>query len=387
MSCADKRPAIADEKNKCCGCGACLAACPVGAISLKPDSEGFLYPIVDSSRCTGCLACERVCDFRRSNRDKGSFERRVYAARLKDKTELEKSSSGGAFTALSEAMLRRGGAVVCSSYDLNEHREKYVLITSSEDRDKARGSVYVQSEPDGIHSKAVSYLKEDSSRELLFAGMGCQATGFLSLMKSKGLSDRVTVCDIICHGSPSPLIWREYARFREKKHGGSISRLTFKDKTNGWKKPTPYITINGKNIEIRDYVRLFYSGCALRPSCHECPYSCFERCSDITIGDFWGIDRTIPDFYDEKGNSVIIIQSEKGARLFEETNAMMEYRLSDMETCMQKNLQAPTPVSDKREQFWKDYERGGISLLIKRYGTEKTDVRLKNAVKRLIGKK
>lgn len=381
------KPELAPKKNKCCGCGACLAACPVGAISLQPDSEGFLYPTVDEKLCTGCLSCEKVCDFKRSDRDHGSYERKVYAARLKDRDKLIKSSSGGAFYALSEAMLKRGGAVICSSYDPERHRERFVLITSEKERDKARGSVYVQSEPDDIHRKAITYLKEDSKRQILFVGMGCQAAGFLSLMKAKGLSDRVVVCDIICHGSPSPLIWREYASYREKKHGGRITYLTFKDKTNGWKKPLPYVTINNKNIEIRDYVKIFYSACALRPSCHECPYACFERGSDITIGDFWGIDKTIPDFYDEKGNSVIMIQSEKGEKLFGEAAGIMETILSEKNICMQKNLQSPTPVSDKREQFWRDYEQGGIQTLIRKYGTEKADVRLKNAIKKLIGKK
>ena len=380
-----KLPALPSKKNNCCGCGVCEAVCPVGAVSMTADSEGFMYPSVDAEKCIGCKKCERTCAFSCDREDPpGKSDPDIYAVRLKDREKLLASSSGGAFTALCEGW--DSGIIACR-YDHGESREKFDLFPDASGAKAASTSVYVQSFPDGIHKKAKQYLEADPERRLLFVGMGCQAAAFLKFAEESGFRDRVVVCDIICHGSPSPKLWKEYIAAQEKKHGGRVTYVTFKDKTNGWKKPTPYITINGINIEIRDYVRLFYSGCSLRPSCHVCPYASVDRNTDITIGDFWGIDKVHPDFYDPMGNSLVIIRTHQGRELFGKACAFLDTLKSDRESCLQKNLKEPTPASHEREKFWQTYEKGGIDALLKKYGQEKKRVRLKKFIKKLIGRK
>ena len=236
---------------------------------------------------------------------------KVYAGRLKDRASLLRSSSGGAFVALSDCFLDNGDAVVCAVYNYEDHATEFQLIENREERDKSIGSKYMQSKPGKIYKIAEDWLINHPEKRLLFVGMGCQADGFRKFAEMKGFRERVWIVDIICHGSPSPRLWKEYAESVEKKYG-KITYLTFKDKRNGWKAPTAYVTAGGQEHLIKDYVKVFYNQCALRLSCYECPYATTERKTDMTIGDFWHIEETIPDFYDEKGNSIFLIHTDRG---------------------------------------------------------------------------
>lgn len=296
------------------------------------------------------------------------IESTVYAGRLKDQTVLMTSSSGGAFTALSDYFLDMGYAVVSAVYNYDSHTTEFRMIFDKKSRDDAKGSKYMQSKVGDIYLEACEWLRRNPKKKLLFVGMGCQAEGFRKFAELKHIRDRVYIVDIICHGSPSPKLWREYAAFLQKKNRGNITYLTFKDKRYGWKSPTAYVKINGKEILITDYVRIFYNQCALRPSCHNCPYATTERNSDMTIGDFWHIEETIPDFYNPHGNSLFIIHTTLGNNLFNQIKKSLEFRLSDTSQCWQENLERPTPKSDRRELFWNDYYKHGISYVIKKYG-------------------
>lgn len=220
----------------------------------------------------------------------------VYAARVKDRELLERSSSGGAFTAISDYFLENGNAVVCAIYNYDSNRTEFFLVTDKKTRDQALGSKYMQSNPGNIYKSALKWLKNNPDKMLLFVGMGCQADGFRKFAEVNHIRERVIVVDIICHGSSSPKLWREYANVLEKKYSGKIKYLTFKDKRNGWNHPTAMVKINGKEISIKEYVKIFYNKCALRPSCHECPYATTERQTDITIGDFWHIEKKFQIF-------------------------------------------------------------------------------------------
>ena len=220
---------------------------------------------------------------------------RVYAGRLKDRENLNNSSSGGAFTALSDFFLKNGNAVIAFIYNYENHTTEFQMILDKDQRERAKGSKYMQSKPGGIFREAYRWLMDNSGKKMLFVGMGCQSDGFRKFSEIKEIRDRVYIVDIICHGSPSPKLWREYAESVQKKDG-KITFLTFKDKRNGWKSPTAYVKANGEEKSIKDYVKVFYNRCALRPSCHECPYATTERKTDMTIGDFWHIEETIPDF-------------------------------------------------------------------------------------------
>lgn len=302
----------------------------------------------------------------------------VYALRLKDKKELDKSSSGGAFTAISDLFLSAGNAVVSAVYHYETNQNEFMLYTTKEERDQARGSKYMQAYPLDSFQEAERFLK-DGGKEILFVGTGCQADGFRRYAEIKGFRDRTTIVDIICHGSPSPKLWKEYV-------GGKISYVTFKDKKNGWKSPTAYIRKDGTEKSISDYVSLFFNKCALRPSCYECPYCTLDRKVDLTIGDFWGIDTVMPDFYSPEGNSLVLVHTEKGQELFEKIKDTVDWKESNTTDCLQPNLIRPTEKSPKREAFWADYEKKGLSYVIKKYTNTSFKTRIKRTVKKLIGR-
>lgn len=307
----------------------------------------------------------------------------VYAGRLKDKSALMSSSSGGAFTALSDAFLKSGDAVVAAVYNYENHTVEFQMILDEKQRERAKGSKYMQSKPGDIYQEAYHWLMDNPKKELLFVGMGCQSDGFRKFSEIKGIRDRVYIVDIICHGSPSPKLWREYAESIQKKDG-RITYLTFKDKRNGWKSPTAYVKVNGSERTLKDYVRVFYNQCALRPSCYECPYATTERKTDMTIGDFWHIEETIPDFYDPNGNSLFLIHTDRGEELFEKVRDNLDYRLSNTAQCWQANLEAPTQKSEQRDVFWNDYQKKGIDFVIKKYGTVPMKTKVKNKLLKIL---
>lgn len=310
------------------------------------------------------------------------IETKVYAGRLKEKNSLLRSSSGGAFVAISDFFLKHGDAVVCAVYNYKNHTTEFQMIENGEERDAAIGSKYMQSKPGKIYKVAEEWLRKNPNKKLLFVGMGCQADGFRKFAEVKGIRDRVWVVDIVCHGSPSPKIWREYADSLQNRKG-KITYLTFKDKRNGWKAPTAYVVADGREVLIGDYVKVFYNRCILRPSCYECPYATTERKTDITIGDFWHIEETVPDFYDENGNSLFLIHTDRGEELFNKVKGNLEYRLSDTKQCRQANLEAPTKKSELRDTFWKDYQRKGVDFIMKKYGTTPLKTKVKKKIIKL----
>ena len=307
----------------------------------------------------------------------------VYAGRLKDKSALMSSSSGGAFTALSDSFLKSRNAVVAAIYNYENHTAEFQMIIDEKQRGRAKGSKYMQSKPGNIYREAYCWLMENPEKELLFVSMGCQSDGFRKFSEIKGIRDRVYIVDIICHGSPSPKLWREYAESIEKKDG-KITYLTFKDKRNGWKSPTAYVKVNGIEKSIKDYVKVFYNRCALRPSCYECPYATIERKTDMTIGDFWHIEETIPDFYDSNGNSLFLIHTDRGEELFKRIQGDLDYRLSNTTQCWQANLEAPTKRSEQRDVFWNDYQKKGIDFVMKKYGTVPMQIKVKNKLLKIL---
>lgn len=307
----------------------------------------------------------------------------VYAGRLKDQSTLISSSSGGAFTAISDFFLENGNAVVATIYNYDNHTAEFQMILNKKQREKAKGSKYMQSTPKDVYREAYQWLIENTGRELLFVGTGCQSDGFRKFSELTGIRNRVFIVDIVCHGTPSPMLWKEYAESIQKKNG-KITYLTFKDKRNGWKSPTAYVKVNKVEKQIKDYVRVFYNSCALRPCCYECPYTKIERKTDITIGDFWHIEETIPDFYDSKGNSLFLIHTNRGKDLFDKIKDNLDYRLSNTTQCWQINLEKPTEKSENREVFWRDYQNKGIEFLMRKYGTVSLKIKVKNKISTLL---
>ncbi len=313
---------------------------------------------------------------------------KIYAGRLKDREELLKSSSGGAFTALSDVFLMNGDAVAASVYDYDTNRLDFSIITDRSSRDAARGSKYFQSNVGNIFRESKAWLEENPDKRLMFVGTGCQAEAFRSYMDACGLSDRIFTMDIICFGVVSPEIWQSYLKAKMVSQGdvNSYEGLTFKDKRNSWLHPSAFISVDGKELSIEEYVKIFYSKNALRRSCYQCSYTSVERNTDITIGDFWGIDKRIPDFYDPMGNSLFLIHTERGKELFDMACEAMEYKESSEEECMQSHLEKPTECPKGRTEFWEIYRRDGIREVMREYATDPASVKAKKKLKKALGR-
>jgi coenzyme F420-reducing hydrogenase beta subunit len=305
---------------------------------------------------------------------------KVYAARTKDREVIEKSSSGGVFTAISNHFLDHNDAILCASYNFETNREEFGIILTREERDRARGSVYIQSYAGDTWKKSVSWLKDNPGHKLLFVGVGCQAAGYARFMEMQGLRDRVTVTDLICHGAPSPKIWREYA---EHLSGGErFSAINFRDKRTGWEHSSAIAVLNGREISLNKYRRIYSKRYTLRKSCSVCPYTRVDRYTDITIGDFWHLEKSMPDFVDPMGTSLILLHTDKGAELFESIRDDLDYRESNTADCWQMNLERPTEHAPDRDKFWKDYRERGAAYVIDKYSRVPVLKRIKGRIKR-----
>lgn len=306
---------------------------------------------------------------------------KVFAANLKNNDEVLKSSSGGAYTAISNLFLDNDNAIVSALYNYESNQTEFKLFNERNIRDEARGSKYMQAKTLNIYKDAEDWLKNNNGN-LLFVGMGCQAEAFRKYMEIKGYRKRIIIVDIVCHGTPSPKLWREYI----EGVGNNISDLTFRDKRNGWHLPTSVAKVKGKEISLKSYINIFYNRCALRPSCYECPYATTERNSDITIGDFWGVEEALPNFEIADGVSLILVHTEAGMNVWENIKADMYWEESSVKDCLQPNLIKPTEKSPLREKFWEDYYSKGIKYIIKKYGEESLVLKIKRKLKNILKK-
>lgn len=307
------------------------------------------------------------------------FNLKVYAARAKKQNILTSSSSGGLFTILSDAMLESGGAILAAVYDYQNHIVSFRLIRTVEERDAAKGSKYVQSNmADAFYSTRI-WLEGHPDKKLMFIGLGCQADAFRNFIESVGLRERVWIVDIICHGVPSPQIWKEYIAPISPQY------VTFKDKRKGWLHPTAVAYSNGKEIPLDEYVRVYYQHSILRPSCYSCPYSTLIRTSDITIGDYWHIQSRIPEFFHPMGNQLVIIHTELGLEIWDRIHFDLDICDSYTENCLQNNLVCPTLSPKNRAQFWHEWHKKGTMSTIHKYGMKKEEKSM-NKVKRKLKK-
>lgn len=281
----------------------------------------------------------------------------IYAAKHKNLEDLRQSSSGGAFTAISDYILDQQGVIVAPMYNNKTNRMEYFIATDKLTRNQMRGSKYIQTcREDKIFSKVLELSRDDIL--VLFVGTPCFVDGIRSyLLAKKANIDNIVLVDIICHGTESPKVWLDYLKERKIY---SVDYITFKNKKYGWSKPIAYLISNGKKIYIDDYVDIFYSGNALRPSCHVCPYASLSRPSDITIGDYWGVKERKPEFASEDGVLLMIASTQKGADVINNIKKSMHILRCEADEILQPNLQRPTAKSQDRDKFWKLYKDKGL---------------------------
>lgn len=364
-----------EHKARCCGCSACYAACPVGAITMKPDALGFRYPHADESVCIDCGLCEKVCDFKPLK--KGEVPE-VYAVRHKDDSEVLHSTSGAAFVALSDHVLAHGGVVYGAAYD-GHFRVVHKRAENPVQRDAFRKSKYVQSDMGDVFHQVREDLKMDMT--VLFSGTPCQTAGLRSYI-GPGLSARLYLLDIVCHGVPSPGVWEEYVKWQENRKGEPAAQIEFRDKQLGWRSSWESFTFSGEKVFSKSYNYLFYKNIMLRQSCESCPYADVNRPSDITIADYWRKDKTCPDFAsDDMGCSLLLCHSEKGKQLLDSVAPMIYFNPVDIDDCLQPNLVRPSGGHPRRDDFEKDFAAMGVEYVMKKYGDLGWRYRLESLVK------
>lgn len=299
------------DKSQCCGCSACLHICPKNSITFKEDKEGFLYPHVNKETCIDCGLCEKVCPV--LNQDEERIPEKVYAAKHEDDEIRMKSSSGGVFTLLADRIIDEGGVVFGARFN-----DKWEVIhdytETKEGLASFRGSKYVQSYIGDSYKIAESFLK--SGRKVMFTGTPCQIAGLKKFLRKE--YDNLLAVDFVCHGVPSPMVWRKYLEEEIADQGGAqLTGVNFRDKSIGWKNFSFVLNFSKDEGTIKHnyavssvftentYMKAFLSNLSLRPSCYACPAKAGKSGADITIGDFWGIENVMSEFDDDRGVSLI----------------------------------------------------------------------------------
>ena len=359
------------DKKTCCGCTACASVCNHHAIQMKADPMGFKYPVVDKSKCVDCGLCDRVCAFNDNYDQSLQFDQPfAYAVRHKDMKEIMTSRSGAAFIAFSDEILSRGGVVYGAAFN-KDFSVSHKRATTKKQRDEFKGSKYIQSNLSDIFRN----VKEDliSGHLVLFSGTGCQCAGLNSYIDKK-LRENLFLIDIVCHGVSSPIVWKDYLAYQEKKLHKKIESTDFRNKTEkGWRSHFESFTLSDNSIYYSDYyAKLYYCHICLRPSCGECHYCNLHRPSDLTLADYWGFERTSPEFNaDDKGCSLVLVNTEKGKVLFEKIKNDINYLPAELQNITQGHLEHPTQLHHYSNLFSLLYPKVGFHLMTKFLFTSK----------------
>lgn len=352
------------DKRSCFGCGACAAACAVGAITMKADPEGFLYPAVDAQLCVECGRCREVCV---GLAPAQGLEGRAYALRCKDGQLLKKSSSGGAFSLLAQQVLA-GGGLVCGAVFDEEFRVCHVL---SEDIAPMRKSKYIQSDITAMFGAVEDALS--SGRQVLFTGTPCQCD---AMHRYFGRREGLVLAALICRGVQSPELWREYTASLSQQ--GKLEAYCFRDKRLDNDGHTVSCTVSGQERAVSmgndPFNRLYMKCLTFRPSCYSCPYTRWELPFDLTIGDFWGIEKWKPELADGKGTSLVIVRTAAGQALMEGLGDHAQLWEAQKADALQPALQEPAKETLLRKLLFRDLARkdengrSDMALILKKYG-------------------
>ena len=357
------------EKETCCGCAACADICPVGAIHMAMDEEGFRYPEIDEKTCIKCGKCASACPMKgkRAEKAKNSY----LGVRAKDRKLRLASSSGGMFPLLADYVLRQQGVVCGAAYD-GDMRVVHREARDRQELDALKRTKYVQSDLTGVYRRIRRHLEE--GRWVLFCGTPCQAHA-LRLFLGKAYP-KLILADLVCYGAPSPGIWASYVRSLERKQGGKMTAFSFRDKRAGDNGHTCAYVAAGKeyagSLNADLFCRMYFTDHIIRPSCHACGYCSVDRDSDFTLGDFWGLGKVRPDMDDGFGASMVILHTEQARKIWEEVKGEADWFPCRREDVLQPRLQTPTKAAAGRAQFMNLYRRLPFPLFLKWFWLKQT---------------
>ncbi len=362
-----------ERKQECVGCCACVDICRSNAIKVKTDGEGFWYPQVDGGLCTHCGLCERTCPHRHVEdlKQGQSDEPLVYAAYHRDCELRRESTSGGLFSALANEMYDRGGYVGGAVYT-EEFAARHIITNDREDLRRIRGSKYLQSDTAGLFRRVEEILL--AGEWVLVCGTPCQMAG-LRLYLGKAYEKLVTV-DFICLGINSPKVFRKYVESLERRYGAKVVSVQSKNKDMGWRSLAHKVVFSNGKTYLRngredDFVRGYIvAHCHCRPACYECRYKGVPRISDITLGDFWGVEKVDRAMDDNMGTSVVLLNTPRGIAYFGAINDRIVSKQVTLSDAMSQNPALTSAVAwpaVDRCQYYKDLEELPFDDVAKKY--------------------
>ena len=352
--------------DRCCGCAACYAICPKGAITMCPDAEGFLQPAINHKACINCGKCENVCPVLNQGLPRTPLA--VYAAKAKDDNLRRISSSGGVFSLLARQVLDKGGAVYGAAFEPPTHKVVHKRVTDEAGLDELRGSKYVQSE---IGETYISVREDlESGKNVLFSGCPCQIAGLRRFLGKE--YESLLLVDVICHAVPSPLAWQKYLSCQENKEHAKITR-TFSRRNCSWRKyvlSLEFVNSSDSTYLVNpansSYLNAFCSELFNRKSCHACSFRGFKSGSDLTIGDFWGVEKKHVEIFDDKGVCAVICNTRRGEHAFSAIVSLMTVIPSavDNVACGNKTVFGNHKASNRRGHFFAEVNDTNFDHLV-----------------------
>lgn len=380
------------DRQHCFGCGACSDMCPSQNITMERDEDGFSYPIINPAACTDCGLCIAVCPSSKGiPAETNAHSLSAYAAKH-SMAVRSNSASGGAFTAISDQIIRDGGVIYGAAFDkaLRLHHEGAL---TQEQRNWQRDSKYVQSDTSGIFRNVEKHLL--SGVKVLFSGCPCQVDALKRYIEQKpGLQTAAKdlyLVDILCSGVPSPQLFEDYIAFVQHRKGKRVTGFTFRNKEKPWGIHNEKITFadgttDSQSALSQGYKNIFGLNIAFRPACYECPYAGPQRTGDITIGDFWGIEKAMPGFRDSQGVSAVLVNTEQGINLIDRAKGELELLKCTAEDVFRLNHKRP--ASEKKEAsqaFYRIYREQGIGVILAHYGQYNGLGKMKSLFFRMVG--
>lgn len=362
--------------QNCSSCAACANACARSAISMQLDVEGFYRPVIDAKKCVECGACEKVCPWTNSvtNPNSASDSPKTLAAFSKDESVRMESSSGGIFTVLAEKVIEDGGVVVGVA-QLSPTKFGHIFVEKKSDLDKLRSSKYIQADAGLIYREVRTLLK--NGKKVLFSGTPCQVAALYAVLGKNVYADLFTV-DMVCHGTPSVKVFKKYVAEIEKENSALVLSSRFRDKRKGWElfsMTSSLRTASGstfkfsKTLREDKYMQVFLKNICLNTSCVSCHYGKLPRIADISLADYWGVWNYHPEMDDDKGTSVVLLNTVQGEKLFSsladkvvQCESKLEYAIAGNPCIARSSKQHP-----KRAEFFANLDNYSLDELIKMY--------------------
>lgn len=368
------------NRNECCGCSSCVQKCPKNAISMIENDEGFLYPIIDKEKCIDCGLCSKVCPQLKEIKKADENYPKAYAMYNKNEDELLKSSSGGIFSVIANYVLENNGVVFGAAYD-EELNVNHIKVNDKKELEKLRSSKYVQSNIKNTYKEAEEELRKD--KMVLFSGTPCQIEGLKSYLIKE--YENLITCDLVCHGVPSQKLFKTYLEYLSIKFKSKVKSYNFRSKNKyGWGLFTEVITDDNKKHYIKSDFDPYYSNflnCnTYRESCYKCHYTNYNRVSNFTLADYWGVSSIHPNFYSEKGISLILVNDKKGEKVLNEIIPNIEKIDTDLEFASgrNKNLIQPSNRPEIRNNIYNGiYSKETLKFV-------KENLKVKLSIKKII---